>query len=289
MKLKVVSNYDNDHNMYVTMNNCYSNNTKITLTKQDDYDYLLIINGYNQKIKTSRDKVFGLLQEPVGNINYDRNLHFYCSKIFCQSLKMFNSYKGIVVTPMHMFYSHHTSIDKDYFINYDSINNRKKICIIVSSLSAPNNSNWNSHNYGKRHMLINKLLQSDLEFDFYGKGWNLNDKRYKGVAGNKHEILRQYEYSIAIENSCEDNYASEKLFDCFINNTVPIYYGCPNVSEIYDANSYEMLDLDSDNLIEKIKNIIKNSNEKYKISLSESKRKYFNDYNIFNLIEKNIK
>ena len=81
MKLKVVSNYDNDHNMYVTMNNCFSNNTKITLTEQDDYDYLLIINGYNQKIKTSRDKVFGLLQEPIGNINYDRNLHFYCSKI----------------------------------------------------------------------------------------------------------------------------------------------------------------------------------------------------------------
>jgi hypothetical protein len=188
-----------------------------------------------------------------------------------------------------MFYSHHTTIDKDYFIKYDSIDNRKKLCIIVSSLSAPNNTNWNSHNYTKRHRLVNKLLNSDLDFDFYGRGWNINDKRYKGLANNKHEVLRQYEFSIAVENSCEKNYASEKLFDCIINNTVPIYYGCPNVNELYDPLSYETFDIDSDEVINEIKNIVTNSNKKYQQSLFESKQKYFNDYNIFNLIEKNIK
>jgi hypothetical protein len=290
MKLKVVSNYDNDHNMFVTMNNCYSNNTQIVLTEKDDYDYLLVINGCSRNINVSRDRVFGLLQEPIGNINYDRNLHFYCSKIFCQSSSMFKSYKGIVETPIHMFYSHHTFVNKDYFTNYNSISNRKKLCIIVSSLNAPNNLNWNSHNYTKRHKLVNKLLQSDLDFDFYGRGWhNIADSRYKGVATNKHEILRQYEYSIAIENSCEANYASEKIFDCFLNNTVPLYYGCPNISELYDKNSYELLDLESPLIIEEIKNIINSSNEKYKDHLFKSKEKYFNNYNIFNLIEKNIK
>jgi len=289
MKLKVVSNYDNDHNMFVTMNNCFSNNTNIILTEKDDYDYLLIINGYSGTIKTTRDKVFGLLQEPIGNINYDRNLHFYCSKIFCQSSSMFNSYKGIVEVPIHMFYSHHTAVDKDYFINYNSIDNRKKMCIIVSSINAPNNLNWNSHNYSKRHRLVNKLLNSDLDFDFYGRGWNVKDTRYKGSASNKHEVLRQYEFSIAIENSCEKNYASEKLFDCFINNTVPIYYGCPNVDELYNPLSYETFDIDSEQVVNQIKNIITNSNKKYQQSLFESKQKYFNDYNIFNLIEKYIK
>lgn len=289
MKLKVVSNYDNDLSMYATMNNCFHNNTLLTLTKEDDYDYLLIINGYNREIKTSRDKVFGLLQEPINNINYDRNLHFYCSKIFCQSSKMFNSYKGIIETPIHMFYSHHSQIDKCYFENFNSLENRKKLSIIVSSINVPNNPNWQTHNYTKRHSLVNKLLQSDIEFDFYGKGWNINDERYKGVATNKHEVLRQYEYSIAIENSCEKNYASEKIFDCFINNTIPIYYGSPNISELYNPNSYKLLNLDSNNEIEQIKIIIKDSNLLYKDSLLESKQRYFNDYNIFNLIEKNIK
>jgi hypothetical protein len=289
MKIKVVSNYDSDHNMFVTMNNCFDNKTIITLTEKDDYDYLLIINGYSGQIKTSRDKIFGLLQEPIGNINYDRNLHFYCSKIFCQSYKMFNSYKGIVECPLHMFYSHHTIFDKNYFINYNSIDNRKKLCIIVSSISSPNNSNWSSHNYSKRHNLVNKLLNSDLDFDFYGRGWNINDKRYKGTTSNKHETLRQYEFSVAIENSCETNYASEKLFDCFLNNTVPIYYGCPNIRELYNKDSYEVLDIGSEDVVQQIKNIITNSNKKYEQSLFESKQKYFNDYNIFNLIEKNIK
>lgn len=289
MKLKIVSNYDNDDNMFKTMNNCFVNNTNLQLTKEDDYEYLLIVNGYNGSIKTTRNKVFGLLQEPSENINYDRNLHFYCSKIFCQSSKMFNSYKGIIKTPIHMFYSHHTFVDKNYFIDYNNMNNRKKLCIIVSSLSMPNNPNWHDHNYTKRHILVNKLLQSDIEFDFYGRGWHhIKDSRYKGVAENKHEILRKYEYSIAIENSCEENYASEKIFDCFLNNTIPIYYGCPNISEIYDPNSYELIDLDSENIIVKIKNILLNSNLSYKNSLYKSKQKYFNDYNIFNLIEKHI-
>jgi hypothetical protein len=38
-------------------------------------------------------------------------------------------------------------------------------------------------------------------------------------------------------HSCEKNYASEKLFDCFINNTVPIYYGCPNINELVDKQT----------------------------------------------------
>jgi hypothetical protein len=288
MKLKVVSNYDSDHNMFVTMNNCFKNNTNLILTEFDDYDYLLIINGFNNKIYTTRNKVFGLLQEPIGNINYDRNLHFYCSKIFCQSSKMFNCYKGIVEKPVHMFYSHHTVCNSEYFTTFNSFENRKKLCMFVSAISAPNNSKWESHNYEKRHSLVKKMLNSDLDFDLYGRGWNIADQRYKGEPNNKHEILRNYEYSIAIENCCEHNYASEKIFDCFINNTVPIYYGCTNIDKLYENGSYETINIDKIDVIQQIKDIIKKPNTEYKQCLLKSKNKYFNDYNVFNLIEKHI-
>jgi hypothetical protein len=43
------------------------------------------------------------------------------------------------------------------------------------------------------------------------------------------------QFYIAIENSSQRNYMSEKLLDCFMTLTVPIYIGCPNVTDYFDA------------------------------------------------------
>jgi len=43
------------------------------------------------------------------------------------------------------------------------------------------------------------------------------------------------QFSIAIENCNQRNYMSEKLLDCFMSLTVPIYIGCPNVTDYFDA------------------------------------------------------
>jgi hypothetical protein len=199
---------------------------------------------------------------------------------------MFNNYPGIIEKPVFMFYSNHVNINNKHFINYNDFSNRKKLCLIVSSISNPNNSNWSNHNYHKRHKLVYNLLNSDLDFDFYGRGWtNINDKRYKGSFNNKHDILRNYEYSIAIENTNQLNYASEKLFDCFINNTVPLYYGCPNVGEIYNPKSFETINIEDDNIVQIIKDKIRTESVNYKEQILQSKEIYFNKFNIFNLME----
>ena len=52
---------------------------------------------------------------------------------------------------------------------------------------------------------------------------------------SKIDALRDYMFSVAIENaSCDDNYFTEKLVDCFITGTVPIYHGCTNIGEFFD-------------------------------------------------------
>lgn len=290
MKIKVVANYDTDLNIYKSVINCFGKNNKYELTLDEtEAEYLVVINGYpTSKIKHSRDKIIGVLQEPEGNNNYDRNLSFYCSKIACQSEEMFRRYGGVIEGPVSMFYSHHVTTDKNYFESFNNFNNRKKLCIIVSSISTPNNPSWKNHNYTKRHKLINALLKTDMDFDFYGRGWNIGDSRYKGQTLNKHETLRQYEYSIAIENCCEKNYASEKIFDCFLNNTVPIYYGCPNVSEFYDVQSYETVDIESPQAIQDIARIITDSNQKYQEAIQRSKKRYFEENSLYSLLEKTI-
>lgn len=64
--------------------------------------------------------------------------------------------------------------------------------------------------------------------DLYGRG-------FKDIQ-NKLEGLQDYMFSVTIENVVTQNGFSEKIQDCFLAGTIPIYYGCPNIGEFYDLN-----------------------------------------------------
>lgn len=49
-------------------------------------------------------------------------------------------------------------------------------------------------------------------------------------------------YSIAIESSSEINYFTEKLIDCLITKTIPIYWGCLNIDEFFDTSYWVKLE-----------------------------------------------
>lgn len=48
--------------------------------------------------------------------------------------------------------------------------------------------------------------------------------------------LKDYMFQIVIENSNYNYYYTEKISDCFLTGTIPIYWGCPKISEIFNAN-----------------------------------------------------
>jgi glycosyltransferase involved in cell wall biosynthesis len=71
-----------------------------------------------------------------------------------------------------------------------------------------------------------KAIRSKI--DLFGRGMG------KEIP-SKIDALRDYMFSVSIENvSCDDNYFSEKIIDCFITGTVPIYHGCTNIGEFFD-------------------------------------------------------
>ena len=51
---------------------------------------------------------------------------------------------------------------------------------------------------------------------------------------SKELIFKNAKFSIIIENESTPNWITEKLIDCFITKTVPIYWGAPNVGEYFD-------------------------------------------------------
>ena len=82
-----------------------------------------------------------------------------------------------------------------------------------------------SHGYTLRRELAQRL-QHDGRVDCFGKGIREIPGKLIG--------LEPYCFSVAMENIQKDYYFTEKLVDCFLTETVPIYWGCPGIGEIFD-------------------------------------------------------
>lgn len=82
-----------------------------------------------------------------------------------------------------------------------------------------------THGYSLRMDVARSCMERD-GVDCYGKGINPIDSKLTG--------LDKYAFSIAMENTREDFYFSEKLIDCLLTETVPIYWGCPGITELFD-------------------------------------------------------
>jgi hypothetical protein len=52
---------------------------------------------------------------------------------------------------------------------------------------------------------------------------------------SKTEGLKDYMFSICVENANYDTYYTEKIIDCFLTGTVPIYWGTKKISDIFDS------------------------------------------------------
>ena len=86
---------------------------------------------------------------------------------------------------------------------------------------------------------------------------------------NKHKVIREYRYSLVIENSSE--YCSEKIFDAMINGSIPIYIG-PRNSHVHLPSN---LCLWTSGSIDELKLLIDTFTEKDCADMLESIKNYF--------------
>jgi hypothetical protein len=148
-----------------------------------------------------------------------------------------------------------------------------------------------------RHRLsfVRKMIENNDVVDFYGRGHNAYDhgKYYKGELnydGNcKFLGLNPYAYTVALENSQEKNYWTEKISDAYLSWCIPIYWGCPNIGDFFEPQSYRTISLDDPNPIDTIHGIIEKSISSEDIELlSHSRNKILDEYNIWEIVRKKI-
>lgn len=75
--------------------------------------------------------------------------------------------------------------------------------------------------------------------------------------GEKYKLFEDTMFHIAIENTININYISEKIIDCFMSYTIPIYWGCPNIGEYFNTKGIIFFDTK-----EQLNNILNNLTEK---------------------------
>ena len=252
-RVKLTCNWCTDEDLFNRCERVYKsnyNNLNIVFTSEQDYDYLVIINDIRTSTSHPIEKTIGVIMEPSWATNFRGNLKRRCKYILSHerngSSSQYIYYPGTL--PPHFDYNEGNNLD--YYIN----NNFKKTkkCSVITSFAnhQPNEQTL----YHKRVEFVKKLLQADIDIDVYGNNWEhsgIEDSRIKGTLQNKKDGLLPYEFSIAIENSVEEDYFTEKLTDCILTDTTPIYYGCPNIDRFFEG-VYELSNLDDVSIITKI-------------------------------------
>lgn len=163
--------------------------------------------------------------------------------------------------------------DYDFLAGANIINKTKKISIISSNKQF-------SEGHIKRLRFCTALKDYFGDaVDFFGKG--IRD------FSDKWDVLAPYQYSVAIENDPKDDWLTEKLYDCFLSHTFPLYYGCPNAEKYFSNKSFFKIDIADLNGAKALIGKILNDDKHYEESLRyliEAKNRYLQNYNIFPLI-----
>ena len=99
---------------------------------------------------------------------------------------------------------------------------------------------------------------------------------------DKTVLFNDYQFAIIIENSRQTNYFTEKLMDCLLMKTIPIYYGAPNIGDIFKTDSWPILESGSvAELIACLSRLDAGYYERYAADVEENHRRAQQYTNVF--------
>ena len=148
-------------------------------------------------------------------ININKYLHWRFYKILTK-----NKYLLEEIHNTSFFYFGSTFIQ-----NSDKIDLQKKN---MASLIASNQNKLTGHKL--RHEVVQHIKNNNFNVSVIGRGYRPFE--------NKEDGLKSYRYSIVIENTSELDYFTEKVIDACLLETIPIYWGAPNISKYFDTRGF---------------------------------------------------
>lgn len=196
-------------------------------------DYVIVLNRVpqEQSIECSPDRIWTLIQEPpIAEFRWLR-------KGFGQSARVFTpdvSLRGARYVHTHGALPWHVGKSYDDLKQSRPPEKPRTLSWITSSASR-----FKGH---KKRLAFLERLRREVDFDLWGRGFTPIDDKWDGLA--------PYRYSLAVENYQGAYYWSEKLADCFLSWTMPIYCGCMNIADYFPKESFIAVDIESHDAVQ---------------------------------------
>lgn len=195
-------------------------------------DYCIFLNNNNTEdvqVECPPENIWMLVQEPYhrGLNDWVKERHQYFGKIFTH-LPMANSSKYIAsqtCLPWHICKTYDELVAEKHPAHKDKLLS----AIVGSSVFLPGHK--------KRYDFIKKAEDFDISLDLFGKGIKPIQDKLEG--------LGKYMFSFAIENNSNPDMWTEKLADCYLSWTMPVYYGCTNLDKYFPPKSFIQIDINS--------------------------------------------
>jgi hypothetical protein len=255
-KIKFFSSYCSEEQIYNNIISSWGMGSSfyknLSITKDDDYDYAVLFNTGMCNKKLPKENILGFSHEPRMTLGMnDFNQSYIENSVSEYYISNNSGLSGSFKEGFSFVCPFEYGKSKNE--KYNHVNKMSMILSVSNFMPG----------HKMRHDLLKMILDSDLDIHFYANGLNriYSDSRVKefdwDIFGKPYE---DYKYQIVIENIIDNNWSTEKLTNCIIKETIPIYYGSRNCSSIfYPEGSINHLGNDIHKNFEIISEIYKNS------------------------------
>ena len=198
-----------------------------------------IIDHYNIQVK--KDIV---VYSVGGNNHNDRKLQHFKKIFYTAEPILTNKDADFIIgfIPTHDKYIRLTNYERlekcSYGLEYNiyhslnmnwKLNTKKDFCCFI--VSNPN---------CKQRNTFYELLNQYKKVDSLGQ-FKKNSDILNGIPRGSEEyykIISKYKFIICFENVSQQYYLTEKIYNAFKSNVIPIYYGDPNITDIFNENTF---------------------------------------------------
>lgn len=232
----------------------------------DACDYLIVLNWGNThtRVFCPPEHVWAIIQEPPTGEYFKKH---FGTRSYARVYTTDPNRKGNRYLQSQPALPWHVNKTYDELIAMKVPEKNKGISTITS-----NRTRRPGHRL--RVQFLKKIIDR-LDFSLYGKGYSYIDDKWYG--------LSPYRYSIAIENYRTSYYWTEKIADCFLSWTMPIYYGCTEITKFFPSEALIEIDINQpDEALKIIENSVEdNLWEKNFDAICEARRLVLNEYQFF--------
>jgi hypothetical protein len=149
------------------------------------------------------------------------------------------------------------------------------------ALSWVTSSRGDTAGHRRRMSFLHRLI-AYVPVALYGRGFREIDDKWDGLA--------PYRYSIAVENFANAYYWSEKIADCFLTWTMPIYFGSSRITEYFPPESMVQIDIHDPDAVRQVQDVIQSDCwERNLDAIAEARRRVLDEHQLFPFVAREIR